>query len=889
MPSVPAHAAPRLPQSLVERTAVLDAWWPHRARTCHQVLGAAGSGKTLLALQWRARLVSAGFDVPWLSLQEGDEADASIQSVLTACAAISPDMGERLRGLEDGNRHLLSDGAVAASLIQAITQHGREVLVVVDGYQHAGHHRVHAVFQTMLDYAPANLHLLFISRAVPPLAVEHLAAAGQLHVLDADDLRFSLSEATAWVSSHAPAMAPEHIRKLHAASGGWITGLQLGLRGLDADQPLAREAAQYFKREVLPRLDAECLHALVHLAPTHSFNEQLALELTDSLVTQRLLALLQRERIFITPVQAAVPNGALWWCFHPLFRALLLERFGQMPQDHQQRTRLQLGHWFGHRGMLREAVQHLVAAGEDQHAADWVERHASALFLSGDLQRLAQALAALPDACLRARPALWQAWGQLCYRQFTACRATIAHMAMEARSDDAPQRAHLCLLRFSLALQHDDLDAAQALLPEMLELAHDSDAVLLGGRRHLLAWYFSHLGLAEEARERLQGPAHYLDDGRLLLDSCFGRGMTPVMRGLSHLHEGQYRQAESCLRSALSQAQAALGRHSEAASNAAGLLCEVLYEVNDHDGLRALLAQYAAPIERLALPDAQLGAALAASRLCARDGALAQAHAALTRLEDIASERGMLRISAIVLYERLQLCLQANADDAARAHLDALDALAQRALEHHRMAAPKVAHWHTLARARWHAHHQQDDAALALLQALASSAQLSAWLRIQAGALTAIVHARSGQPHAALRGALQVLQQAQTMGLARSLLDLGPDYLRLARQVQQLHADADPLLSLYTERLLHAADTALAATEPARAAERAALSAREQQILQLLVHDLPNRRIALALGVSTETVRWHLKNIFAKLSVLRRQEAIVVARSMGLQPGPLAP
>lgn len=879
---------------------MLDPWLQQRARTCHQVLGPAGSGKTLLAMQWRARLVSAGFDVPWLSFQEGDEADASIQSLLTACASMAPEMGERLRGLEDSQRRFLSDGAVAASLIQAIMQHGREVLVVLDGYQHVGHHRVHAVFQTMLDYAPANLHLLFISRAVPPLAVEHLAAAGQLHVLDADDLRFSVPETEALVRGHAQTMPPEHISKLHADTGGWITGLQMALRALEADRPvardpqpgaaLAREAAHYFKREVLPRLDAECLHALVHLAPTHRFNEPLALALTGSLVTQRLLALLQRERLFVTPVAPTAPNGAPWWRFHPWFRTLLLERFGQMPQDHQQRTRLQLGHWFGHRGMLREAVQHLVAAGEDQHAADWVERHARALFLTGDLQRLARALAALPDACLHGRPALalWQAWAQLCYRQFTACSATIARLAADARRDDAPQHAQLCLLRFSLALQHDDLDAAQALLPEMLELAHDGDAVLQGGQRHLLAWYFSHLGLAEEARERLQGPAHYLDDGRLLQDSCFGRAMTPVMCGMSHLHEGQYRQAESCLRGALSQAEAALGRHCEAASNAAGLLCEVLYETNDHDGLRALLARYAIPIEQLALPDAQLGAALAASRLCARHGALVQAHAALTRLEGIARERGMLRIGAIVLHERLHLCLQANESEAARVHLDALDAMAQRALAHQRMAAPKIAHWLTLARARWHVHHQQDDAALGLLQALESSAQLGAWLRIQAGALAAIVHDRSGLPHAALRGALQVLQQAQTMGLARSLLDLGPDYLRLARRVQQLHAGADPLLSLYTGRLLHAADTAPAATEPARASELAMLSAREQQILQLLVHDLPNRRIALALGLSTETVRWHLKNIFAKLSVFRRQEAIVVARGLGIQPEPLS-
>ncbi|WP_326538034.1 LuxR C-terminal-related transcriptional regulator [Pseudorhodoferax sp.] len=863
------HTA-RLPQDLVARSALLERWLPLRTRTCHLLLGPAGSGKTSLALQWRARLVGMGFDVVWLQATPHDTPDQLLRALRAACTALAPDFGERLQALGPAPSH----DAVAAALVQAVARHPRALLVAVDDYQHVAQHAVHALFQTLLDYAPANLHLLFVARALPPLALEPLAARQQLHRLDAEDLRLGFAETRAWVQRHAPDLPAEHIRRLHVATGGWAMGLQIALHGAPEDN------THYFNQEVLPRLDAESLRVLVRLAPAHSFHEALVLELGGSTVAQSLLARLRRERLFVAPVDT---QG--WWRLHPMFRALLLERFGQMPQELQQRTRLQLGRWFGARGMLREAVAQLVAAGEAEQAADAVEQQARTLFLGGELQRLARALAALPEPQLHARRALalWQAWSQLCWRRFDACRASIARLAHEPTADDAAQQAHLCLLRFSLALQHDDLDAAQALLPELLELPPHSDAVLHGGRRHLLAWTFSHLGLGDEARERLQGPAHYLDDGRLLMDSCFGSGMTPVMRGLSLLHEGSYRAAESCLRGALAEAEAALGPHSEAASNAAGLLCEVLYEVNDHAGLRRLLAQYASAIERLGLPDVQLGAALAASRLHARAGALAPAHAALDRIEDTADARGMPRIAAVLLHERLRLCLQAHADGAARTHLGALEALAARTLAAHGLAAQRVAPWAQLARARWHLHQLQDEAAQEPLHALLASAQPGSWLRLQAGALAALSKQRSGQPHAALRGALQVLQQAQTMGAVCSLHDLGPDFLRL---VQQLQGGADPLLDLYAERLLQQAGPPPAA---APAAPLAALSTREQQILQLLVHDLPNRRIAQALGLSTETVRWHLKNIFAKLAVLRRQDAIVAARGMGIQPAALAP
>lgn len=883
--------APRLPQDLVERSTLLDRWLPQRTRTCHLLLGPAGSGKTSLALQWRARLVGHSFDVVWLQARPHDEADALVHALRTACTALAPDFGERLQARGEPPTH----DAVAAGLVQAVARHPRAVLVVVDDYQHVGHHAVHALFQTLLDYAPANLHLLFVSRVAPPLALESLAARQQLHRLDAEDLRLGWAETRALVQRHAPDMPPERMRHLHAATGGWAMGLRMALHGTPED------AAPYFNAQVLPRLDAESLRVLVRLAPAHSFHEALMLELGGGAVAQSLLAVLRRERLFVVP-QAPAARGPGWWRIHPMFRALLLERFGQMPQELQQRTRLQLGQWFDARGMLREAVAQWVAAGDVAQAAEAVAQQARALFLGGDLQGLARALAALPEPVEPSGPpgpghgalALWRAWSQLCYRRFAACRATIARLAADPAAQDGAQQAQLCVLRFALALQHDDLDAAQALLPELLELPPHSDAVLQGGRRHLLAWYFSHLGLADEARERLQGPAAYLDDGRLLMDSCFGAGMTPVMRGLSLLHEGRYRQAESCLRAALDEAQAALGPHSEAAANAAGLLCEVLYEVNDHAGLRQLLARYAAAIERLGLPDAQLAAALAASRLHARTGALAQAHAALDRIAETAHARGMLRIGAVLLHERLQLCLQANAVAAAQGHLQALQDLAARASAGHGLAAPRIAQWAQLAGARWHLHQLQDEAAQALLHPLLASTEPGGWLRLQAGALAAIAAQRAGLPQMALRAALQVLQQAQAMGAACSLHDLGPDYLQLVRQLQD---GEDPLLELYAQRLLQQAGPSSGpsfgpspgAADPSRAPALAALSQREQQILQLLVHDLPNRRIAQALGLSTETVRWHLKNIFHKLAVLRRQDAIVAARDMGIQPAALAP
>lgn len=61
------------------------------------------------------------------------------------------------------------------------------------------------------------------------------------------------------------------------------------------------------------------------------------------------------------------------------------------------------------------------------------------------------------------------------------------------------------------------------------------------------------------------------------------------------------------------------------------------------------------------------------------------------------------------------------------------------------------------------------------------------------------------------------------------------------------------------------------------------LTKREQEILALLEQSMSNKHIALALNISLQTVKWNLKNIFIKLGVSSRYEAIVVARKLGEQ------
>jgi LuxR family maltose regulon positive regulatory protein len=124
-------------------------------------------------------------------------------------------------------------------------------------------------------------------------------------------------------------------------------------------------------------------------------------------------------------------------------------------------------------------------------------------------------------------------------------------------------------------------------------------------------------------------------------------------------------------------------------------------------------------------------------------------------------------------------------------------------------------------------------------------------------------------------------RQGHRLGLVRSLLDASP----LIPGVLETLLDKkllDPVLAFYAQRLL-------VASKPAQALMRKSntpietLSDRETEVLQLMAQAMTNKKIARILNVSPETVKWHLKNVFVKLGVTGRDEAIAQWRDqMGL-------
>lgn len=195
-----------------------------------------------------------------------------------------------------------------------------------------------------------------------------------------------------------------------------------------------------------------------------------------------------------------------------------------------------------------------------------------------------------------------------------------------------------------------------------------------------------------------------------------------------------------------------------------------------------------------------------------------------------------------------------------------------------------------------------ERAAESLTQALTALEQMDEQLlgmnrkifRIDVLALQAMAHDALGDWRAASEVLNVALRLAEPGGLVRSFVDLGqPMNDLLARLYHQLPASQQSLLP-FIARVLASfpkpgtnappakpiPHTSPPATTPPVPLE--SLTRRESQILKLLATELTPEEMARELSVSTSTVRTHIRNIYAKLDVHRRLEAVHRAVELGL-------
>ncbi|MDY7041609.1 MAG: LuxR C-terminal-related transcriptional regulator, partial [Chloroflexota bacterium] len=593
---------------------------------------------------------------------------------------------------------------------------------------------------------------------------------------------------------------------------------------------------------------------------------------------QATLEALERSNLFIVPLD----DERHWYRYHRLFTDLLRQRLHQVHADLVPTLHRRASEWYEHNGLMAAAIDHALSAEDFERAANLIERNVEATLMRGEAATFLRWVDALPDELVRARPSLcvFHAWMLL------MCGQPLK--VVESRLRDAERGGELVAgkvtaLRGLMAAFRGQTASAAALSRRALEQMTEEEQFV----RTFATWilHVSQLVSGESAVD-----TQTLDDV-LRMSQRAGNLMLSVMivcnRAELFMRQGQLHEAAATYRKALELATDAQGRRLPIAGEALIGLGELSREWGDLDDATRYL------VEGIELTEqwTEVGpfeAYIALARVRRAQGDVDSAWQALHKAQELALKFDLTELDdlSVALSQAWMWIVQGDLGAAHRwaeerclyKYVDSpLQEEAGDPYEH------RIRKYELLVLARLLIAQERPDEALTLLESLVPIAE---WRRrpgmlIEIYVLQALASWAQGDIEQAMTALQSALSLAEPEGYLRVFLDEGEPMAELLWAAAKRGIAVD-----YAQKLLSALkaerqrDTGKEQKTVADLVEP--LSERELEILRLLSTYLTSTEIANDLYISVNTVRYHIKNIYGKLGVHSRSEAVQQARELGL-------
>jgi LuxR family maltose regulon positive regulatory protein len=882
---------PPVSSDLVKRPSLIQQLNQNLNRNFTLVSSPAGFGKTTLVASW---LTKQQFPYAWISL---DKLDNNLSVFLQyVAAAIQHVFPEACMGLSRTLQvpDLPTDDTLAAIVINELNQLPQPILLVLDDYHVIHNSSILQLVERILGQSQNRLHLVIISRMDPLLPLPRLRLQQGMVEIRQEDLRFSDEEAGLFLrTAVTEPVAPETITRLNQRLEGWVAGLRLlslSMQNSEQAQKFSLESqagarehiTHYLFTEVLAQQTPEVQQFLLQTAFVNRFCASLGDALMafapEHSAAQRIIAHLRRANLFII----SLDEEGNWFRYHHLFQQMLQQKAtAQFDKAAMNTLHNRAGAWLAQNGFVDEALQHYLSAGNMDTAVSLIETNSRDLLNSLERQRLERWLEMLPEEIIWERPRLLVAKAWLFYRHWRLQALAIVLIRLQVCLEAEPVAlergekefilGQLQVLSSVTAFYLDD-DFAKSITSaeQALSLLPQSEQGALGTALGYLALSLQAEGQLATAVSRLQQA--------LANPAPLGPAQIQLYLSLSfvHLASGNL----LALKQIIDQFMAMSQKMQLRMAPACWVSGIYYYELNQLDK-----AQQAFETTVSLHYDTNFIAAcdswLALTRICQEQGDFVQAQ---TYLDAVQAET--LRL------DNRELLPVIEAVQAYQWHMQGKSAVAlrwARAFDPHDspewvfLTFIPLLFWVRILAAHGDSHELQELQQILQTKLTIAQSRYFTQRAIQLLAHLALVQTKLGHEDHARSTLEKAVRLAEPGGFMRAFIDCGPALRPFFEQLQQQAVAPHYLAQLMTVYSANGQNKLHGTFHPQTRSDMATLlTNREMEILQLMQTGLSNKEIAQALVISVYTVKRHASNIYLKLEVNGRRQAIYKAQQAGI-------
>ena len=900
---------PAVPVKLVQRPFLIQRLDEglEAGRQLTLVSAPAGFGKTTCICEWADTLEHPA---AWLSLDPADDDPGRFFTYLVAALQkVDENLGQEIEAVLRAGQ-LPPGDIISAALINDILEMDGRFLLVLDDFQLIQDEFILQVMRTMVANLPQALHLVLITREEPSLPLARLRANNQMTEIRAADLRFTSQETAVFLDEVLGlSLAPADIVALENKSEGWIAGLQLaGLSIRDRANPSEfiadlsgshRHILSYLTEEVLNQQPTEIQDFLLQTSILDKLNGELCDAVTGGENGRFLLEQLFKNNLFLIPLD----DEQQWYRYHQLFAGLLRRRQKTLHRGDTAALHRRASRWYEQAGLSSEAVQHAIEAADYEKAVSLIETHAMDMLMAWHAKTVRGWMRAIPPEWAAKSPKsnLAFAWMHLWSGDFTQALPYIDRLHLmfagdQLDQDDPALQAEWLALQATLLSAQGMLDQSLALAEQGLAVAPEDDPYLRGLLYGGLASTYKQMNDYPRAVEAYEILIHH---GRMA-GSFVSELMGISALGLYAMERGELQFAFEVASQGIERVERS-GTLPPISSAVYGEIAAVYYHWYQVEKAHPYFVRSTQVSTLSGYPDAEIFHHVIRSRLAQIEGDLETGAWEINSATELMQADAPAAVGEEVIAQRVRIFLAQNRLAAAQAllnlhgfnfkdQLSLPDLPPGQGINHPNSLLTISGLRVILYQARGRELLANLNDGIEYAGSLISEAHKGQFIPIVLETLLvrAQMQAVRGDDRAARADIATAIELGQPEGFITLFLEEGEPVAKILasllkdQQLEPAQADyAQKVLAAYPEAV-QAVKVSAPKTVTGAEALIEPLSKRELEILRLIGEGCTNQEIAGRLVITLHTVKKHSSNIYGKLGVRSRTQAVARARELQL-------